>query len=94
MLYEVITFRTNIESKFNKYLSAGMSIAPTFTKSEGAGWANGKDSRSHTVLSSAPVSEPGVGYMTNVEPNDRYSWAGSAASPIYFMEKNIREDVV
>lgn len=30
--------------------------------------------------------------MTNVEPNERYLWAGSTASPIYFMDKNIRRD--
>jgi TonB-linked SusC/RagA family outer membrane protein len=90
--YERAAFRANIESKINKYVSAGLSIAPTYTKSEGVGRANGKDSRSHLVLVSLPVSEPGVGYMTNVEPNDRYLWAGSAASPTYFMKKNIRED--
>ncbi|MGD9929387.1 MAG: TonB-dependent receptor [Mangrovibacterium sp.] len=90
--YERISFRTNIESKFSKYLSAGLSLAPTYTRSEGGGWANGKDTQSHAVLTSIPVSEPGVGYMTNVEPNVRYPWAGSTPSPIYYMEKNINLD--
>lgn len=92
--YERISFRTNIESKINKYLSAGLSLAPTYILRNGAGLANGKDSRSHQVLSSAPVSEPGVGYMTNVEPNNRYNWAGSTSSPVYYMEKNIRKDEI
>ena len=92
--YERAAFRANIESKINKYFSAGISLAPTYIKKEGAGRANGKDSRSHLVLNSLPVSEPGVGYMTNVEPNERYAWAGSTASPVYFMEKNIRKDEI
>lgn len=92
--YERIAFRTNLESKINNYLSAGLSLAPTYIRRDGSGRANGKDSRSHHVLSSTPVSEPGVGYMTNVEPNTRYDWAGSASSPIYFMDKNIRGDEI
>lgn len=90
--YERAAFRANIESVINKYISAGISIAPTYAKGEGSGRANGKDSRSHHVLVSTPVSGPGVGYMTNVEPNDRYLWAGSTSSPTYFMDKNIRKD--
>lgn len=90
--YERFAFRANIESKINKYLSAGISLAPTYIIRNGSGRANGKDSRAHQALSSTPVSESGVGYMTNVEPNERYLWAGSTASPIYFMDKNIRRD--
>jgi len=92
--YERAAFRANIESKINKYVTAGILLAPTYIKRNGSGLANGKDSRSHTVLSSAPVSEPGVGYMTNVEPNDRYFWAGNASSPTYYMDKNIRRDEI
>lgn len=92
--YERAAFRANVESKINKYVSAGISIAPTYIKRDGSGRANGKDSRSHLVLASAPVSEPGVGYMTNVEPNDRYNWAGSQSSPTYYMKKNIRGDEI
>lgn len=92
--YERAAFRANIESKINKYVSAGISIAPTYIKRDGSGRANGKDSRSHLVLASAPVSEPGVGYMTNVEPNDRYNWAGSQSSPTYYMKKNVRGDEI
>lgn len=92
--YERAAFRANVESKINQYIAAGMSIAPTYIKRDGSGRANGKDSRSHLVLTSTPVSDPGVGYMTNVEPNDRYAWAGSAASPTYYMDKNIREDEI
>ncbi|NDW11480.1 TonB-dependent receptor [Bacteroides sp. 214] len=90
--YERAAFRANIESKINKYIAVGVQLAPTYIKRNGSGLANGKDSRSHTVLSSTPVSEPGVGYMTNVEPNVRYLWAGNAPSPVYYMQKNIRKD--
>ena len=92
--YERASFRANIESKINKYVTAGMLLAPTYIRRDGSDLANGKDSRSHTVLSSTPVSEPGVGYMTNVEPNERYLWAGNASSPIYYMKQNIREDEI
>jgi len=90
--YERFAFRANIDSKINKYISVGLSLAPTYIRRDGSGRANGKDSRSHLVLSSTPVSGPGVGYMTNVEPNLKYDWAGSAASPTYYMDKNIRRD--
>lgn len=92
--YERISFRTNIESKINKYFTAGIHLAPTYIRRDGSGLANGKDSRSHGVLSSTPVSELGVGYMTNVEPNPKYFWAGSASSPVYYMDKNIRRDEI
>ncbi len=89
--YKRFTFRTNIESKINKYITIGMNLAPTYTIREGAGLANGKDSRIHHVLSSVPVSEPGVGHMTNVDPNPRYDWAGSPSSPIAYMQTDIRD---
>jgi len=92
--YERFAFRTNVESKINKYFTAGISLAPTYIRRNGSGLANGKDSRSHTVLSSSPVSGPGTGYMTNVEPNEKYFWAGSASSPWYYMDKNIRRDEI
>jgi len=90
--YDRFSFRANVESKINDYLSAGLSLAPTYIRRDGAGRANGKDSRSHHVLSSTPVSGPGVGYLTNVKPNVRYDWAGSTSSPSYFMKTNIRHD--
>ena len=92
--YQRVSLRTNIESNINKYLTIGAILAPTYIKSDGSGWVNGKDSRSHHVLSSTPVSEPNVGYMTNVEPNERYFWAGSTSSPVYYMKKNIRKDEI
>lgn len=90
--YERFAFRTNIESKINKYFTAGMSLAPTYIRRDGAGRANGKDSQAHQVLTATPVSNPGVGYMVNVEPNILYPWAGSTASPTYIMNTNIRHD--
>ncbi|HTN39010.1 MAG TPA: SusC/RagA family TonB-linked outer membrane protein, partial [Arachidicoccus sp.] len=90
--YDRFTFRMNVESKINKILTAGMTLAPTYIRRDGSGRANGKDAQGHQVLSSTPVSEPGVGYMTNVEPNVKYNWAGSASSPVYIMNTNIRHD--
>lgn len=92
--YERIAFRTNIESKINKYVTAGIQLAPTYIRTNGSGRVNGKDSSSHSVLTSTPVSEPGVGYMTNVQPNVKYNWAGSASSPIYIMNTNVRRDEI
>ena len=41
-----------------------MNLAPTYIVTDGSVRANVKDSQAHKTLSSAPVSEPGVGYMT------------------------------
>lgn len=89
--YNRYTARTNIESKINKYITTGILLSPTYIQRDNAGRANGKDSQAHLVISATPVSEPDVGYRTNVEPNPQYRWAGSGASPIVFME-NIRHD--
>jgi TonB-linked SusC/RagA family outer membrane protein len=89
--YDRYSFRTNIESQFSKYVSAGLQLAPTYLRRDGSGRANGKDTRAHHVLSAAPVSELEAGYRTNVEPNTQYLWSGTTASPIAFME-NIRHD--
>jgi TonB-linked SusC/RagA family outer membrane protein len=89
--YDRYSFRANIESQLSKYVTAGLQLAPTYLRRDGSGRANGKDTRAHHVLSAAPVSEPGVGYRTNVEPNTQYLWSGTTASPIAFME-NIRHD--
>lgn len=90
--YERFSFRANIESKINKYLTIGMNMAPTYIVQDGSGQANGKDSQVHQALYATPVSEPGVGYMTNVDPNSYYLWAGSTSSPVYNMEKNIKQN--
>lgn len=42
-------------------------MAPTYIVQDGSGQANGKDSQVHQALYATPVSEPGVGYMTNVD---------------------------
>lgn len=90
--YERFALRANIESKINKYISAGISLAPTYIRSNGSGFADGKDSSTMLAVTSTPVSEAGVGYMTNVEPNPRYNWAGGNSSPVHYMEKNIRRN--
>lgn len=90
--YERFSFRANVESKINKYLSIGMNLAPTYIVTNGSGRANGKDSQAHKTLSSAPVSEPGVGYMTYVQPNDRYGWADTTSSPSYILNTDISQN--
>lgn len=89
--YRRANLRANVESKINKYITIGLNLAPTYIIANGAGTANGKDSYLHNILSSTPVSEPGVGYMTNVQPNTKYNWAGSASSPSYRSETNINK---
>lgn len=92
--YKRISARANIDATINKWLTAGVKIAPTYSIAEGAGAANGKDTQIHQVLASAPVSEEGVGYLTNVEPNTRYEWAGSASSPWYIMQERTNTQYV
>lgn len=90
--YERFSFRANVESKINKYISLGINLAPTYIVTDGSGKANGKDAQTHKALVSTPVSELGVGYMTNVQPNERYGWADTNSSPIYTLESMIRQD--
>lgn len=90
--YKRMSVRANVESKINKWLTAGIKLAPTYSKRAGGGRANGKDSEAHRVLASSPVSLADVGYMTNVEPNEKYPWAGTPSSPWYVMKKNLRND--
>lgn len=90
--YKRFTLRANIDSKINKWLSVGMKLAPSYSIKDGAGRANGKDSEAHRVLASSPVSPADVGYNTNIEPNDRYPWAGSSSSPTAVMKRNKRRD--
>lgn len=89
--YQRFTLRANVESKINKYITAGLNLAPTYIIANGSGSANGKDSRIHHILSAVPVSEAGVGYQINAQPNTRYPWAGSVSSPTYALETNINK---
>ena len=69
-----------------------MNLSPTYIVTDGSGRANGKDSQAHKTLSSAPVSEPGVGYMTYVQPNGRYGWADTTSSPSYILNTDISQN--
>lgn len=92
--YERFAFRANIESKINKYVQMGLNLAPTYIVTDGSGLANGKDAQIHQAVAATPVSEPGVGYRTNIEPNKQYDWAGSTSSPYYIMDTNINQNRV
>ncbi len=87
--YSRMSIRANIETKIKKWLTAGLIIAPSYSTTLGGGLADGKDSKTHQTLSSTPISDPGVGYLTNVQPNTRYLWAGSASSPTFYMQTNL-----
>lgn len=90
--YQRFTLRANVESKINKYVTVGLNLAPTYVVTNGSGTANGKDAKIHHVLSATPVSEAGVGYLTNVQPNGLYSWAGSTSSPWLNLTENINQN--
>ena len=85
--YKRINLRTNVESKLNNWLKAGLNLAPSFVINTGAGQGNGKDTRAHHVLTSPPVSEPGVGYNTQYYPNATYLWGGSGMRPKQYYEE-------
>lgn len=85
--YKRINLRTNIESKINDYIKAGINLAPSFIINTGAGQGNGKDTRAHHVLTSPPVSDTGVGYDTQYYPNVTYLWGGSGMRPKKYYEE-------
>lgn len=85
--YKRLNLRTNIESKLNNWLKVGLNLAPSFVINTGAGQGNGKDSRAHHVLTSPPVSEPGVGYNTQYYPNTTYLWGGTGMRPKKYYEE-------
>jgi TonB-linked SusC/RagA family outer membrane protein len=91
--YERFAARTNIESKITGFLTAGMTLAPTYIKRKGVGLANGKDQQAHNALAAVPVSHDDVGYMVLVEPNERYRYsAGDRPSPLAVLENNINNN--
>ena len=93
--YRRYSLRANIDSKINKYISAGVLIAPTFMQRYGTGLANGKDSQGHIANQIAPVADLGAGYNTNSEPYSAYLWAYSQmANPIKKMENLRRDDIL
>jgi TonB-linked SusC/RagA family outer membrane protein len=90
------SFRMNIESKINKYFTAGMQFSPSYMTRDNSGRANGKDNRgSHHMLISLPVAEPGTGYYFNTRGNPMYAWqfanSSNKSSPFAYLD-NIRHD--
>jgi len=84
--YKRINLRTNLETKINDLFTVGLNLAPSYVINTGSGKANGKDSQAHRVLSSAPVSEGGVGYNVAYYPNEKYVYAGTSAYPREYSE--------
>lgn len=90
--YERFSLRTKIESKINNYITVGLNLAPTYIVQNGSGMANGKESQAHQVLVFAPVSGPGIGYMTNANGNEKYLWGSpNQSSPTYYMDVNTNQ---
>ncbi|MDR1672467.1 MAG: TonB-dependent receptor [Bacteroidales bacterium] len=90
--YDRYSLRANIDSKINKYISAGLLLAPTYINRDGAGRANGKDTRMHHILMYTPVAPAGQGYRLNAEPYAKYGWAnGEQPNPYVYMD-NLRHD--
>ncbi len=85
--YKRINLRANLETKINDWVAVGLNLAPSYIINTGSGRANGKDSQGHRVLSSAPVSEEGVGYDVAYYPNLKYNWAGTSAYPKQYSEQ-------
>lgn len=85
--YKRINLRTNVESKLNDWISAGVNLAPSFIINTGSGQGNGKDTRAHHVLTSPPVSDTGVGYNTQYYPNTTYLWGGTGMRPKQYYEE-------
>lgn len=86
--YKRLTARANIDAKINKWLSAGVKLAPTYSISDGAGLANGKDKATHWILQMVPVSNAEAGYKTNSDPYEKYLWAMQSANPVEFMKQS------
>lgn len=87
--YQRMTFRANIESKINKYVTVGMNLAPTYIISNNSGKANGKDSEIHHILVATPVAEPDAGFYSYSDGYPQYHWANEYASPLKIMETNL-----
>lgn len=92
--YKRLNLRANVESKIFDRITVGMNVAPSIAWGNG-GRIDGKDAQSHVALSIVPIAEPNAGLYTSSEPYDRYMWAGSAVSPVAYMEQstNYNEDV-
>lgn len=93
--YRRAAFRAKIEAVVNPYITVGLNLAPSLITANNAGLADGKDNMIHQIVSSAPVSEPGVGYDTNVNGNGRYAWGGGQYSPTFVLNNSTnRSDCV
>ncbi len=84
--YKRINLRSNMQTKISRLFTVGLNLAPTYIINTGSGRANGKDTQGHRILSSAPVSEEGVGYNVAYYPNEKYDWAGTSAYPKEYSE--------
>lgn len=80
--------RSYLECGLGGRWTLALSLSPSLIVADNPGVANGKDAMVHRIVASVPVSEPGVGYRTNVEPNAQYDWAGSQSSPTVALTTN------
>ena len=72
-------------SVLDDVLTVGFDIKPYVSKKSGAD-VDGKDNAATKVLSMCPIAEPDAGIYSGAQPYSQYSWAGSAVSPVAYME--------
>ena len=72
-------------------LKIGVDVSPQMTVTTG-GNVDGKDNTAMQALTLVPVVENSAGLYTAAEPNARYIYAGSTASPVAVMEQRSYRD--
>lgn len=82
--------RLNLQAKvqttiLDDRLTIGFDIRPYVSKKSGAD-VDGKDNAATKVLNMCPVAEPDAGIWSGAQPYTQYAWAGSAISPVAYME--------
>lgn len=84
--YSRLNLQARVQTRlFNDRLTVGFDIKPYIAKSNGAD-VDGKDNAATKVLTMCPIVEPEAGINSGAQPYTAYKWAGSAISPVAYME--------
>lgn len=77
-----------IETKFLKKFSVGANLSLSGGWLSGAGTLSGKSTMSNTVMKISPVVDSGLGGINQgAYPYPTYYWAGSAISPVAYLDQ-------
>lgn len=87
--YDRATLRANFDSKVNRVLKFGMTLAPSIEWRTGSGQTDGKDRAGMQAIGEPPISDKGVGAYAGLGGLPTYKWSGRYASPIGYLEKVI-----